>query len=201
MQTSLIHMGERLKQILKQRKIKVIDFAKKAGFTNQIAHYHLRKSEMKRANLDRFCTIIGITTEEFMRWNGAQLISLDKNLHHGRRLQTIIQDKGLNRSRLADRMEMSRRTMYNLFDKEIFSPGELERTARALDMSLDAFLNPGTVAEARNTETEEIMLQREKYYKLLEDHNELLRLYNHLKDEVIHLRRELQDVRKPVENK
>ncbi|MBV7528866.1 helix-turn-helix transcriptional regulator [Chitinophaga sp. sic0106] len=196
MQTSLIHMGHRLKQILKQRKIKVIDFAKKAGFTNQIAHYHLRKSDMKRANLERFCTIIGITTEEFMRWNGAQLIAQDKNLHHGERLVAIIAEKGLNRSRLAERMDMSRRTMYNLFEKQTFSPSELERAAKAVDISLEAFLNPGTVDEARNSDTEEMMTQREKYYKLLEDHNELLHLYNNLKDEVIQLRRELQEVKK-----
>ncbi|MBV8254494.1 MAG: helix-turn-helix domain-containing protein [Chitinophaga sp.] len=198
MQTGLIHMGQRLKLILKQRKIKVIDFAKKAGFTNQIAHYHLRKSDMKRANLERFCTIIGITPDEFMRWNGAQLIAQDKNLHHGQRLLDIIAEKGLNRSRLAERMDMSRRTMYNLFEKSTFSPSELERAARAVDMSLEAFLNPGTVAEARLSDSEEMMTQREKYYKLLEDHNELLRMYSDLKDEVIQLRRELQEIKKPT---
>ncbi len=47
----LIHMGQRLKQILKQRKIKIVDFADMAGFTNQIAHYHLRKSDMKRSTV------------------------------------------------------------------------------------------------------------------------------------------------------
>ena len=64
-------MGHRLKQILKKKKIKIVDFAAMAGFTNQIAHYHLRKNDMKRATMERFCTLIDITPDEFMRWNGA----------------------------------------------------------------------------------------------------------------------------------
>ena len=114
MQSSLIHMGQRLKQILKQKKIKIIDFAKMAGFTNQIAHYHLRNSDMKRSNLERFCLLIGITPDEFMRWNGAMQLANGKTIHHGNRLQNLIAEKGLNKSKLAERLSMSRRTMYKI---------------------------------------------------------------------------------------
>lgn len=196
MQSSLIHMGHRLKQILKQKKIKIVDFATMAGFTNQIAHYHLRKNDMKRATMERFCTLIGITPEEFMRWNGAMQLTNGKSIHHGERLQHIIAEKGLNKSKLAGRLDMSRRTMYNLFEKESFSPDELDRVAKGLDMSTDAFLNPGIVQEARNTDSEEMMLLREKYYKQLEEYTQLLKNHAALKDELLQTKKELAACRK-----
>ncbi|RBL93666.1 helix-turn-helix domain-containing protein [Chitinophaga flava] len=196
MQSSLIHMGQRLKQILKQKKIKIIDFAKMAGFTNQIAHYHLRNSDMKRVNLERFCQLIEITPDEFIRWNGSTQLANGKNIHHGNRLQDLIAEKGLNKSKLAERLNMSRRTMYNVFEKETFSPDELDRVARGLDMTTEAFLNPGTIQETRQTESEEMMVLREKYYKILEEHNQLLKNYAAIKDDMIKLKKELVTYRK-----
>ncbi|MBC9910748.1 helix-turn-helix domain-containing protein [Chitinophaga varians] len=196
MQSSLIHMGQRLKQILKQKKIKIIDFAKMAGFTNQIAHYHLRNSDMKRVNLERFCEIIGITPDEFIRWNGTMQLANGKNIHHGNRLQHLIAEKGLNKSKLAERLNMSRRTMYNVFEKETFSPDELDRVARGLDITPEAFLNPGTAQETRQTDSEEMMMLREKYYKILEEHTQLLKSYTALKDDVLKMKKELATLRK-----
>jgi transcriptional regulator with XRE-family HTH domain len=196
MQSSLIHMGQRLKQILKQKKIKIVDFATMAGFTNQIAHYHLRKSDMKRVTMERFCALIGITADEFMRWNGAMQLTNGKNIHHGERLQHVIAEKGLNKSKLAGRLDMSRRTMYNLFEKETFSPDELDRVSKGLDMGIDAFLNPGVVQESRSTDSEEMMLLREKYYKQLEEYNQLLKSHAALREELIQTRKELAGYRK-----
>lgn len=196
MQSSLIHMGQRLKQILKQKKIKIVDFATMAGFTNQIAHYHLRKSDMKRATMERFCALIGITADEFMRWNGAMQLTNGKNIHHGERLQHVIAEKGLNKSKLAGRLDMSRRTMYNLFEKETFSPDELDRVSKGLDMGIDAFLNPGVVQESRSTDSEEMMLLREKYYKQLEEYNQLLKSHATLREELIQIKKELAGYRK-----
>ena len=84
-------MGQRLKQILKQKKIKIVDFADLAGFTNQIAHYHLRKSDMKRSTLEKFCEIISISPDEFYEWNSVSVRNGEKPatstvIHHGTRL-------------------------------------------------------------------------------------------------------------------
>jgi transcriptional regulator with XRE-family HTH domain len=131
-----------------------------------------------------------------MRWNGAMQLVNGKSIHHGDRLQNVIAEKGLNKSKLAGRLNMSRRTMYNLFEKENFSPDELDRVARGLDMSVDAFLNPGAVQESRTADTEEMMILREKYYKQLEEYTQLLKSHAALKDELIQLKKELAAQRK-----
>lgn len=202
----LIHMGQRLKQILKQKKIKIVDFADMAGFTNQIAHYHLRKSDMKRSTLEKFCEIVGITAEEFYEWNS---ITINNNngddetvvLHHGGRLMELIGERGLNKTRLSKRLGMSRRTMYNLFEKEAFGPEEVEKVARALEMTTAGFLHPGAVEDARLADNDEMLAMREKYYKLLEEHNGLLKNYASLKESLEQAKKDILQLRKQARSK
>ncbi len=206
MQLGLIHMGQRLKQILKQRKIKIVDFARMAGFTNQIAHYHLRKSDMKRSTLERFCTLIGITPDEFYNWNSKVVSKTGKGqvttvAHHGQRFTELIEEKGLNKSKLARRLDMSRRTMYNLFEKQVFDPAELETVTKALEMTEGAFLHPNTAEEIRGAESDEMLALREKYYKLLEDYNQLLRQHNALKETMDTFKKDIVLLRKQARSK
>ena len=202
----LIHMGQRLKQILKQKKIKIVDFADMAGFTNQIAHYHLRKSDMKRSTLEKFCGIIGISPEEFYEWNSISVNSSEKPaaqtvLHHGSRLMELIGERGLNKTRLAKRLGMSRRTMYNLFEKDVFGADELDRVSRALEITPSGFLHPGSMEEARLADNDEMLALREKYYKLLEEHNQLLKSYTSLKESMEQTKKDNLQLRKQARSK
>lgn len=199
-------MGQRLKQILKQKKIKIVDFADMAGFTNQIAHYHLRKSDMKRSTLEKFCEIISITPEEFYEWNNVPSSNGEKGaentvLHHGNRLMELIGERGLNKTRLAKRLGMSRRTMYNLFEKEIFGAEELDRVVRALEMTTSGFLHPGAFEDTRQAENDEMLALREKYYKLLEEHNQLLKNYASVKEGLEAAKKDILQLRKQVRSK
>ncbi|MVT07295.1 helix-turn-helix domain-containing protein [Chitinophaga tropicalis] len=202
----LIHMGQRLKQILKQKKIKIVDFADMAGFTNQIAHYHLRKSDMKRSTLEKFCEIISITPDEFYEWNNVPSLNGEKPgepivIHHGGRLMELVGERGLNKTRLAKRLGMSRRTMYNLFEKEAFNAEELDRVVRALEMTITGFLNPGALEEARLADNDEMMVLREKYYKLLEEHNLLLKNFASLKEGLEQAKKDIFQLRKQARSK
>jgi len=206
MQHGLIHMGQRLKQILKQRKIKIVDFARMAGFTNQIAHYHLRKSDMKRSTLERFCALVGISAEEFYQWNNMVVVKGGKGqvttvAHHGQRFTELIEEKGLNKSKLARRLDMSRRTMYNLFDKALFEPGEMEVVTKALEVTETAFLHPNTVEDVRAADSDELLSMREKYYRLLEDYNQLLKQHNALKETLDTFKKDIVQLRKQSRSK
>jgi transcriptional regulator with XRE-family HTH domain len=206
MQQGLIHMGQRLKQILKQRKIKIVDFARMAGFTNQIAHYHLRKSDMKRSTLERFCALMGITPEEFYHWNNMVVVKGGKGqvttvAHHGQRFTELIEEKGLNKSKLARRLDMSRRTMYNLFEKILFEPAEMEIVTKALEITEAAFLHPNTAEDPRAADSDEMLAMREKYYRLLEDYNQLLKQHNALKDTLDTFKKDIVQLRKQARSK
>ncbi|GAA0532608.1 helix-turn-helix domain-containing protein [Chitinophaga japonensis] len=201
MQQGLIHMGQRLKQILKHKKIKIVDFARMAGFTNQIAHYHLRKSDMKRSSLERFCSLVGITAEEFYNWNNAVTLKTGQGqvttvAHHGQRFTELIEEKGLNKSKLARRLDMSRKNMYDLFEKAAFDPLEMESVTKALEVTESTFLHPNMVTDVRIADSEEMLAMREKYYRLLEDYNQLLKQHNALKETLDTFKKDIVQLRK-----
>ncbi len=176
---SLFDMGKQLKQVLNDKHIKIVDFAAMAGFTNQIAHYYLRKKEIKRSTLDRFCQLMGITVQDFMTWNGG--LDRDAPLHHGYRFRSLISEKGISKTRLASLLKMTRKAAAGLSDKAVFSETEMDAVLKVLNISLDQFLHPAIVEDPGQSSRDQQL--REKYYRLLEEHNELLKEMAKLREE------------------
>lgn len=177
-------MGKRLKQILNDKHIKIVDFAKQAGFTNQIAHYYLRKKDIKRATLERFCKVIGITVQDFMQWEGS--VQPDGVLHYGQRFRQLVNERGINKTRIADLLGITRREAATLSDKVIFSESEMETVLKGLNISIEHFLNPDVLDDAPQPPRDQQL--RERYYRLLEDHTSLLKELASYKEEVRQLR-------------
>ncbi len=181
---NIIHEGARLKQIVRDKGMKILDFAERADFSNQIAHYYFRQEAIKRSTLLEFCTLLSISLDEFYSWNHPRKVLVPENsdLHHGRRLDELIREKGLNKTRLAKRMGLSRRALYNLLEKETFTPEQLRKVCQILEISQKEFL--GGSLEDDGTEMQEVESWKDKYYKLLEDHNKLLMENARLKEQL-----------------
>ncbi|RPD40240.1 helix-turn-helix transcriptional regulator [Chitinophaga barathri] len=171
---NIIHEGARLKQIVRDKHIKILDFAKRAGFSNQIAHYYFRKEAIKRATLLEFCTLLGISLDEFYAWTHPRRVPSQpvSDLHQGHRLDELIEEKGLNKTRLADRMNLSRRALYNLIEKPQFTPEQLKKVCQVLEITAKEFLGTNHVED--NPEVPELESWKDKYYKLLEEYNKAL---------------------------
>lgn len=172
---NIIHEGARLKQIVRDKHIKILDFAKKAGFSNQIAHYYFRKEAIKRNTLLEFCTLLGISLDEFYAWAHPRRNTglPPSEEHHGRRLDELIGEKGLNKTRLAGRMGLSRRALYNLMEKPRFTAEQLKKVCQALDISAREFA--GNVNQVEDEPEEQVIESwKDKYYKLLEEYNKAL---------------------------
>ncbi|MGE7777975.1 helix-turn-helix domain-containing protein [Chitinophaga sp. NPDC101104] len=171
---NIIHEGARLKQIVRDRGMKILDFARQAGFSNQIAHYYFRKEAIKRSTLLEFCTMLGISLDEFYGWTHPRraLPQPLQDLHHGHRLDALIEEKGLNKTRLANRMALSRRALYNLLDKPAFTGDQLKKVCQVLEISQKEFL--GGAVDDDGAELAETETWKDKYYKLLEDYNQAL---------------------------
>ncbi|WP_298711562.1 helix-turn-helix transcriptional regulator [Chitinophaga sp.] len=163
-----------MKQIVRDKGMKILDFARHADFSNQIAHYYFRKEAIKRSTLLEFCTMLGISLDEFYGWTHPRraLPQPAQDLHHGRRLDEMIEEKGLNKTRLANRMALSRRALYNLLEKPVFTPDQLKKVCQVLEISQKEFI--GGSAEDGGAELADTESWKDKYYKLLEDYNQAL---------------------------
>lgn len=179
---NIIHEGARLKQIVRDKKMKIVAFAEMAKFSNQIAHYYFRKEAIKRATLLEFCTLLSISLEEFYGWSNPRKQPPPSNdFHHGQRLGTLIEEKGLNKTKLADRMGLSRRALYNLLDKATFTPEQLKKICQVLEITQKEFSGSNQVNDG-GEEMQEVESWKDKYYKLLEDHNKALVELSRLKE-------------------
>lgn len=165
--------------------MKILDFAELADFSNQIAHYYFRKEAIKRSTLLEFCTLLGISLDEFYTWTYPRRTPLQAvhDFHYGRRLNELIEEKGLNKTKLADRMGLSRRALYNLLDKSVFTSEQLKKISQVLEMGPKEFLGNNSVDDSGMEETE-VESWKDKYYKLLEDHNKALVEISRLKEQL-----------------
>ncbi|SIO44087.1 helix-turn-helix transcriptional regulator [Chitinophaga niabensis] len=172
---NIIHEGARLKQIVRDKRMKILEFADLAGFSNQIAHYYFRKEAIKRATLLEFCALLGISLDEFYNWTHPRRTQPQPavDFHQGQRLDELIEEKGLNKTKLADRMGLSRRALYNLLDKSVFTPDQMKKICQVLEISAKEFLG-GNHVEENGADGPEIESWKDKYYRLLEDYNKAL---------------------------
>jgi hypothetical protein len=68
-------------------------------------------------------------------------------------------------------------------------------------MTTAGFLYPGVLEDARQADNDEMLAMREKYYKLLEEHNLLLKSYSSLKDALELAKKDIIQLRKQVRSK
>jgi transcriptional regulator with XRE-family HTH domain len=172
---NIINEGARLKEILRDRKITILSFASKAGFSNQIAHYYLRKESIKRTKLQEICALLDITLEEFYNWNNRPGAGSSAGMvHHGLRLSRLLEAKGFNKSEFARSLGLSRRGLYNLMERVQFKPKLIERIADLLDITTEEFLRATHFLDDGALISPDAVVWREKYYQLLEAYNQLL---------------------------
>lgn len=172
---NIIHEGARLKQIVRDKRMKILEFAELADFSNQIAHYYFRKEAIKRSTLLEFCTLLGISLDEFYNWSNPRRVPLQPvtDFHYGQRLNELIEEKGLNKTKLAERMGLSRRALYNLLDRSAFTAEQLKKICLVLDVTQKEFLGGSGMVEDAGVDTD-VESWKDKYYKLLEDYNKAL---------------------------
>lgn len=181
---NIIHEGARLKQIVRDKKMKILAFAETAGFSNQIAHYYFRKEAIKRATLLEFCTLLGISLEEFYAWNHPRKLSPSlPDFHHGQRLGALIEEKGLNKTKLSERMGLSRRALYNLLEKAVFTPEQLKKVCQVMEITQKEFYGSWQTDDG-GEDMQEVDSWKDKYYRLLEDHNKALVEIARLKEQL-----------------
>ncbi|UYQ92997.1 helix-turn-helix transcriptional regulator [Chitinophaga horti] len=194
---NIVNEGARLKQILKDKGIKVIEFARRLDFSNQIAHYYLRKESIKRSTLANFCEVINITLDTFYNWN-QPVAEASEETHHGKKLLLIIEQKGMNKTKLAERIGLSRRALYNLLEKDTLTTDQLRKILPGLDMSLAEFLSPKGVFDA-GIGYNDANAWRDKYYGCLEDYKKLTQSHQNsmrrAEEEMEALRKEVEQLR------
>nr|WP_148707314.1 helix-turn-helix transcriptional regulator [Chitinophaga skermanii] len=156
--------------------MKLLEFARLAGFTNQVAHYYFREENIKRETLKEFCVKLHISLPEFYDWTGVPK-PIGTPFHAGKRLNELISEKNFKVVKFAEKMGISRRALYNMFERSNFDSELVQRVSDALGITPDEFLQTNPQNQVSEDGEPHLIDWREKYYELLEIHTKILREY------------------------
>jgi transcriptional regulator with XRE-family HTH domain len=99
------------------------------------------------------------------------------DIHMGELLERAIRKKGVNITELARALNITRRTMYNLFKREVIDKGTMERISSVINYdegSKDTKPQIIKVQPAESLITKDEAYWQDKYIDLLERYSKLL---------------------------
>jgi transcriptional regulator with XRE-family HTH domain len=99
------------------------------------------------------------------------------DIHMGELLERAIRMKGVNITELARALNITRRTMYNLFKQEVIDKGTIERISEVINYDLTSEnLNPVVVKDIKDESSivKDEAYWQDRYLDLLERYSELI---------------------------
>ncbi|MEO5681428.1 MAG: helix-turn-helix transcriptional regulator [Chitinophagaceae bacterium] len=135
-----MHHGNRFRWWVEKRFKKRDDFIKK-GVVNsyEMLTYYFEKEYIKPQKIAEFCVALNINTEQFYKSVNETDSSVKESplpyqvsKHQGRNLQTTLKDKGMSRAAFAQKMKISRPTLYKWFKQKEIDTGILLEAAQVL---------------------------------------------------------------------
>ena len=122
-----IHQGQRLKECIKDNKIKAIDLVNDMQLSNyQHLYYYYNSKEIKSDTLEKFLKYLNISKDKFFKTDSindetTNVVNEDKpvykSYHQGKNLKAIITAKHINVTSLCYQLNISRPTLYKYFDE------------------------------------------------------------------------------------
>lgn len=139
MHNTLIHEGNRLQHWVENSPItkkKIIDGMGLTGY-GHFTHY-VKQDRVNIKILTKFCEVLGITLEQFYAGPHEKPITEDetevKKIHHGEAIKHAVTRSGIKATTIAQRMGISRGTLYNWFENQEIDTGTLLHLAQVLNI-------------------------------------------------------------------
>ena len=112
-----LHEGNRLKYLVEQSQKPVAEIFGEMGLNDYSGlYYYYGLERIKLDRLKKFFEVLGITEDQFFKVEPAAKETLYAlSTHHGRNLESIMTSKNISKEGFADRIGVSRQTLYNWF--------------------------------------------------------------------------------------
>lgn len=151
MSTKQIHEGKRLKWWIEQNSDKKKDFLEKMGFSNYShLHYYFNMQRIKMSTLEKFLNVLGITLDEFYNGKpGSENVTNDEeavytlSAHNGINLHGLVSEYGMSDTVFAEKMDISRKTLYEWYKLKKLDEGILLKAAKILKVPLSQLKGNG----------------------------------------------------------
>ncbi|WP_420979957.1 helix-turn-helix domain-containing protein [Chitinophaga sp. 30R24] len=130
-----IHAGARLRRILRQKEIVILQYAKKAGLTPQGLYRYFSQAVIKKNKLEKLLDAVPVTMTAFHQWDSLN----HDSLHQGELLLLYLAQHRIKPLQLADRLQLHINEMYDWFDCPQFNDMQLQQLQRCLELLPEHF--------------------------------------------------------------
>lgn len=136
-----LHEGKHLQflvsKYLKSTGKTAVELSEKLGMKASTHLYTIYgRISVKKPLLNRILSAIGLTLEEFYNSSPSDPAKLKNGVstHHGQNLQNTITNSGVSITKLAEKMNITRTTLYNQFKERKIDDGFLLKAAQFLNV-------------------------------------------------------------------
>jgi len=141
-----VHAGARLWRILRQKKIVILHYSKKAALTPQGLYRYFFQASIKREKLEVLLNAVPITLEDFYHWD-----SLGENVwHQGELLLLYLAKQKIKTKQLATQLGLSESDLREWLDCSQFSDVQLRKLENQLDLHREYFTDPHSLKQDVN---------------------------------------------------
>jgi len=151
MPTNQLNHGQLLKAWVHHTQIKPKRLLTLLGFKkHNVLYYYYDKEEIKRDMLLKFATALKVPLDQFLagpptrQTNQVEEVTAAYGLHHGDLLEKLVEEKNTKISHLAEFLNLSRPTVYGLFEKREFDNELIEKIAKYYNLPTSYFMPGGS---------------------------------------------------------
>ena len=117
----------------------VKDVVKDMGFTNYAhLYYYYPQERIKKPTLEKFCSVLSITIDDF--YNGELIKSgpdgAGVSFHQGKNLQSAITNQPITDTAFAEKMGLSRKTLYTYYKQAQIKEDIITKAAKILKIPI-----------------------------------------------------------------
>lgn len=148
-----LNHGLLLKDWVHFLRIKPSTLLKKLDYQNHDnLYYYYGKKEIKLSVLQQWAEAFGITVDQLLAGTAkyrkplptaVENDNIPYQLHHGKQLENLIEEKGTNITHLAGELSMSRQNIYDLLKRSTFDDDLLNRLAHYFNVPITYFTGGG----------------------------------------------------------
>ncbi|WP_160714589.1 hypothetical protein [Chitinophaga solisilvae] len=133
-----IHEGARLRRILRQKNIIILQYAKQTGLTPPGLYRYFNQPVIKARKLDTLLAAIPLTKNDFYHWDSLENLPL----HQGELLLLYFAQQKLSLRGVAASLEITVPELYDWLDTDRFSPEQLTQLYQRLGLPATYFTDP-----------------------------------------------------------
>ena len=100
---------------------------------------------------------------------------MKQQIHIGKIVEKALKESGVTIAYLSKKLQVTRPTVYNIFEKKVVRPDTLLRIGNIINYDFSKYIDDTLFLKVAKSESEEVLYWKNKYIEVLEEYNKVLK--------------------------